>query len=152
MEDKGNLKGTIRTLDGVEGETELEPGLLSKDGWVIIDDSKTPLFDKSEWHWVIPRSKGDYQNWYFFGYGHDYKKALYDFTHVAGKIPIPPRFAFGVWWSRYWAYTDQEFKQLVNEFEIHDVPLDVLVIDMDWHLTFGLGWDKKVFDQKPGTC
>ncbi len=147
MEDKGNLKGTIRTLDGVEGETELEPGLLSKDGWVIIDDSKTPLFDRSEWHWVIPRAGGDYQDWYFFGYGHDYKKALYDFTLVSGKIPLPPRFAFGAWWSRYWAYTGQEFKQLVNEFEIHDVPLDVLVIDMDWHLTFGLRWDKKVLDQ-----
>ncbi len=147
MEDKGNLKGTIRTLDGVEGETELEPGLLSKDGWVLIDDSRTPLFDNSEWHWVTPRPKGDYQDWYFFCYGHDYKKALHDFTLVAGKIPLPPRFAFGVWWSRYWAYTDQEFKQLVNEFEIHDVPLDVLVIDMDWHLTFGLRWDKKVLDQ-----
>lgn len=147
MEDKGNLRGTIRTLDGVEGETELESGLLSKDGWVIIDDSKTPLFDKSEWHWVVPRPRGDYQDWYFLGYGHDYKKALHDFTLVAGKIPIPPRFAFGVWWSRYWAYTDQEFKQLVNEFEIHDVPLDVLVIDMDWHLTFGLRWGKKVLDQ-----
>lgn len=147
MEDKGNLKGTIRTLDGVEGETELEPGLLSREGWVLIDDSKTPLFDNSEWHWVVPRPRGDYQDWYFFGYGHDYKKALYDFTLVAGKIPLPPRFAFGVWWSKYWAYTDQEFKQLINEFEIHDVPLDVLVIDMDWHLTFGLRWDKKILDQ-----
>lgn len=147
MEDKGNLKGTIRTLDGVEGETDLEPGLLSREGWVLIDDSKTPLFDNSEWHWVVPRPRGDYQDWYFFGYGHDYKKALYEFTLVAGKIPLPPRFDFGVWWSKYWAYTDQEFKQLINEFEIHDVPLDVLVIDMDWHLTFGLRWDKKILDQ-----
>ncbi|MCK4306221.1 MAG: DUF5110 domain-containing protein, partial [Candidatus Eisenbacteria sp.] len=63
------------------------------------------------------------------------------------KIPMPPRFAFGVWWSRYWAYTDKEFKQLVGEFEIHDVPLDVLVIDMDWHLTFGLRWWDKTRDQ-----
>ncbi len=147
MEDKGNLKGTIRTLDGVEGETELEPGLISRDGWVLVDDTARPLFDSSEWHWVVPRQKGEYQDWYFFGYGHDYKKALHDFTLVAGKIPLPPRFAFGAWWSRYWAYSDQEFKQLVKEFEIHDVPLDVLVIDMDWHLTFGLRWDKKILDQ-----
>lgn len=147
MENKGNLKGTIRTLDGVEGETELEPGLISRDGWVLVDDSARPLFDSSEWHWVVPRPKRDYQDWYFFGYGHDYKKALHDFTLVAGKIPLPPRFAFGAWWSRYWAYSDQELKQLVNEFDIHDVPLDVLVIDMDWHLTFGLRWDKKVLDQ-----
>ena len=36
----------------------------------------------------------------------DYKGALYDFTLVAGKIPIPPRYTFGVFYSRYWAYSD----------------------------------------------
>ena len=25
---------------------------------------------------------------------------------VAGPIPIPPRYAFGVFYSRYWAYAD----------------------------------------------
>ena len=25
---------------------------------------------------------------------------------VSGKIPIPPRFAFGIYYSRYWAYSD----------------------------------------------
>jgi len=147
MEDKGNLGGTLRTLDGVRGATALPPGLLSRDGWVVVDDTDRPLFDTSDWPWVMPRPQGERQDWYFFGYGHEYKKALQDFTRVAGKIPMPPRFAFGAWWSRYWAYTDQEFKQLVHEFEIHDVPLDVLVIDMDWHLTFGTNWREKPRDQ-----
>src|SRR3954468_24623345 len=39
MPDTGNLRGTIRTLDGVKGSTQLEPGLLSRDGWVVVDDS-----------------------------------------------------------------------------------------------------------------
>lgn len=147
MEDKGNLGGTIRTLDGVKGATALEPGLLSRDGWVVVDDTERPLFDGSDWPWVLPRPLVERQDWYFFGYGHDYRKALQDFTRVAGKIPIPPRFAFGFWWSRYWAYTDEEFKQLVREFEIHDVPLDVLVIDMDWHPTFGVKWWENRKDQ-----
>jgi hypothetical protein len=145
--DDGNLFGTIRTLDEVKGATSLEPGILSRNGWAVIDDSERPLFDNSDWQWAIPRPAGKRQDWYFFGYGYDYKKALQDFTRVAGKIPLPPRFAFGVWWSRYWAYTDQELKQLVREFEIHDVPLDVLVIDMDWHETFGLRWHQKRLDQ-----
>ena len=85
---------------------------------------------------MTPRPAGDRQDWYFFGYGHDYRGALYDFTRVAGKIPLPPRFAFGAWWSRYWSYTDQEFNGLIREFHTHEVPLDVLVIDMDWHPTF----------------
>ncbi|HEX9970965.1 MAG TPA: TIM-barrel domain-containing protein, partial [bacterium] len=145
--DDGNLSGTIRTLDEVKGATSLEPGILSHNGWAVIDDSQRQLFDNCEWQWCIPRADGNRQDWYFFGYGHDYKKALQDFTRVAGKIPLPPRFAFGAWWSRYWAYTDQELKQLVHGFEIHGVPLDVLVIDMDWHETFGLRWHQKRLDQ-----
>ncbi|HTS10849.1 MAG TPA: TIM-barrel domain-containing protein [Candidatus Limnocylindrales bacterium] len=156
MEDKGNLLGTARTLDGVKGSnTKLEPGLVSRDGWVVVDDSTRPLFDsddfsftegeKSPWPWVMERPAGDRQDLYFFGYGHDYRQALYDFTRVSGKIPLPPQFAFGVWWSRYWSYTDQELEQLVRQFQAYAVPLDVLVIDMDWHPTFGMHWwDKRV--------
>ena len=59
---------------------------------------------------------GSYSDWYFFGYGHDYRRALGDFVRVAGRIPLPPRFAFGAWWSRYWAYTDQELDELVRGF------------------------------------
>ena len=28
-------------------------------------------------------------------YGHDYKAALKSFTKFAGKVPLPPRYAFG---------------------------------------------------------
>ena len=147
MEDIGNLLGTTRTLDGVRGsDVKLEPGLISRDGWTVVDDSTRALFDsanfafsegeQSAWPWVMSRRPGDRQDWYFFGYGHDYKRALYEFTLVAGKIPLPPRFALGAWWSRYWSYTDQEFNELISGFQQHDVPLDVLVIDMDWHPTF----------------
>jgi alpha-glucosidase (family GH31 glycosyl hydrolase) len=145
--DTGNLCGTARTLDRVDGaDVELEAGLLSRDGWVVVDDSNRPLLDNSEWPWAVPRVIADHQDLYFFGYGHDYKRALGDFTRVAGKIPLPPRFAFGNWWSRYWPYTDQELVHLVDEFKSHDVPLDVLVIDMDWHLTFNNAWAQDEID------
>ncbi len=151
LEDKGNLQGTLRTLDGVKGSAKLEPGLLSRDGWVVVDDSDRPLFDQSDWPWVLSRPAGNRQDLYFFGYGHDYKRAMGDFVRVAGRIPIPPRFVFGTWWSRYWSYTDQEFEQLVREFEEHDVPLDVLVIDMDWHKNFGVKWWENKKDQSGHT-
>ena len=160
MEDTGNLMGTTRTLDGALGgktREPIDPGLISRDGWVLVDDSSRPLFDSADfrftqgenspWPWVIQRPAGERQDWYFFGYGHHYKEALTDFTRVAGKIPLPPRFAFGTWWSRYWAYSDQEFEDLVRGFRENDVPLDVLVIDMDWHLTFHQNWFTKEMDQ-----
>jgi len=149
MPDTGNLQGTTRTLDGALGgktKEPMDPGLISRDGWVVVDDSTRPLFDgndfrfdqgdRSRWPWVIERPAGDRQDWYFFGYGHDYTAALHDFTLIAGKIPLPPRFAFGAWWSRYWAYSDQELMDLARGFRNNDVPLDVFVIDMDWHPTF----------------
>ena len=138
--DTGNLGGTTRTLDGANGAVPLESGLLSRDGWVMIDDTSRPLFDSSDWPWALPRPAAPHQDWYFFAYGHDYRGELRDFTRVAGRIPLPPRFVFGAWWSRYWAYTDEELQQLIEQFHTHEVPLDVLVVDMDWHPTFGVRW------------
>ncbi|HUY82239.1 MAG TPA: TIM-barrel domain-containing protein [Acidobacteriaceae bacterium] len=148
MPNPGNLQGTTRTLDGALGSKTKEPigqGLISRNGWVVVNDSKRPLFDsdnftfskgeQSTWPWVMLRPPGARQDLYFFGYGHNYRRALHDFVRVAGRIPLPPRFAFGVWWSRYWSYSDQELDQLVREFRQNGVPLDVLVIDMGWHLS-----------------
>ena len=171
MDDPENLLGTTRTLDGARGDKTKEPigqGLISRSGWALVDDSTRPLFDsadfrflegeKSPWPWVMERpadeAPGSYTDWYFFGYGRDYRKALGDYVRVAGRIPLPPRFAFGAWWSRYWAYSDQELDELVKGFRENDTPLDVLVIDMDWHINeqqlkamgetdqsgHGLGW------------
>ncbi len=169
--DHRNLKGTTRTLDGCSGEFSyngmkkiaLEDGILSRSGWCLIDDSQRPLFDNSDWPWVQGRTDGDKQDFYFFGYGSNYKAALYDFTLIAGKISLPPKFAFGVWYSRFWSYTEQDYKDIANTYEQNNVPLDVLVVDMDWHLTpesspeifnrynpkpngwTGFTWEKKFF-------
>ncbi|MCI2081758.1 MAG: glycoside hydrolase family 31 protein [Bacteroidales bacterium] len=150
MKQKDNLKGTYRTLDGYDGnmrdgkEMPIEDGLVARDGWTLIDDSNSLLFDGAgDWSWVTTREdvRGDSddkgaQDWYFMAYGDDYKQALGDFSKFAGKVPLPPRFAFGYWWSRYWSYSDTEVRDVINNFKRFDVPLDVMVIDMDWHPTY----------------
>ncbi len=152
---KGNLKGTYRTLDGYDGaeyqysnpkrEMPIEDGLLATDGWTLIDDSHRLLFDgAADWDWVTERKSAEgAQDWYFMAYGHDYKGALLSYTKFAGKVPLPPRYTFGYWWSRYWSYSDQDFRDLIGNFQRLDLPLDVLVIDMDWHpisAEAGGGW------------
>jgi alpha-glucosidase len=146
MRGVGNLKGTTRTLDGASGARPLEDGVLSRDGWTLIDDSARPLFDHSDWPWATPRPDGG-QDWYFLLCGHDYVRALQDYAAVTGHVPLPPKYVFGAWWSRYWPYSAAEFKTLVGEFREHDVPLDVLVVDMDWHLKgwTGYTWDPNYF-------
>lgn len=159
-----NLGGTYRTLDGYDGnryyawgrqadgsqELPLEEGLLARDGWTLIDDSKGLLFDGDvndmslpEMPWVKERKSAEgAQDWYFMAYGHDYKRALGDYTQFAGRIPLPPRFAFGYWWSRYWRYSAEDLRFLVKSMKEWNNPLDVLVIDMDWHYSDGVkgGW------------
>ena len=145
-EPKGNLKGTTRTLDGCLGyeklshnEQKLEDGILSRDGWALVDESARHLLEKdgSDWgEWVTTRPEGDRLDWYLFAYGHDYVGALGDFTRVAGRIPLPPKYVFGYWWSRYWIYTDEEILQLADDMRSRDIPADVFIIDMDWHETW----------------
>ena len=145
LDDSGNLLGTARTLDGCSGPDHInysdpmESGILSRDGWAVVDESSRHLFvkDDSDWgEWVSLRPEEGIQDLYLFAYGHDYKAALADFTKVAGKVPLPPKYVFGYWWSRYWAYTDDEFIGLAREFRSRRLPIDVMVIDMDWHQTW----------------
>lgn len=145
LSSEGNLMGTARTLDGCMGADKInnndpmEPGVLSRDGWAIVDESGRHLLveDGSDWgQWVAERPDTDAQDLYIFAYGHDYKAALADFTKVAGKIPLPPKFVFGYWWSRFWAYSADEFLALGKEFRDREIPMDVMIIDMDWHETW----------------
>lgn len=146
LPDNQNLLGTTRTVDGFEGAIhyrdggalQLEDGLVSRSGWVLIDDSASLLFEGDPERNVLGERQRDTTDWYLFAHGQNYKAALGDFTKVAGKIPMPPRFAFGYWWSRYWAYSDSELRDLVRDMQSYNIPLDVLVIDMDWHETYGL--------------
>ena len=141
MSPTGNLKGTTRTLDGCMGfgqlshrEKELENGLLSRDGWALVDESARHLFGADGW--VEARPEGDRLDWYLFAYGHDYTAALGDFVKVAGRIPLPPKWTLGYWWSRYWIFTDDEMLTLGREMKEHGVPMDVMIVDMDWHYTY----------------
>ena len=165
-DDALNLKGTCRTLDGQQGENKraaLENGLISRAGWSVIDESPktkrgdgstTFAFDKQvngiSW-WAEPVDK-DAIDWYFLGYGHEYKKAINDFTKIGGKIPMPPLYMFGYWYSRYKRYTQQDFVDIANDVKANHIPMDVMIIDMDWHLPGWTGWtwDKSVIPDPEG--
>lgn len=174
--DGGNLGGTVRTLDNWKGNTTprmtgfdpevgfvhewdeqpLGPGLLSRDGWVVVDDSDTVVLDDTAnggRPWPVPRSPGDRCDLYLFAYGSDHKSALDAGAQLLGPQPLPPRFAFGYWYSRYYPYTDRELIRLARLLDHHDIPVDVLVIDMDWHQPgwTGYSWDRDLFPDPTDT-
>jgi hypothetical protein len=138
----GNLGGTARTLDMVDGPLPLEPGVLSRNGYAVIDDSRTLVLEEDGW--VSPRP-GDAQDLYFFGYGRDYPQALQALYALSGPQPLLPRWALGNWWSRYHRYSAAEYLALLDRFADENIPFSVAVLDMDWHLVdidpkYGSGW------------
>ena len=126
----GNLKGTRRTLDQTFGPVELEDGVLSRSGAAVLDDSNSLLIAQ-DGH-ILPR-KAPGTDRYYFIYGRNYTEAIRDYFHLTGFPPLIPRFALGNWWSRYKAYTAQEYLDLMQRFEDEKIPLTVATIDMDWH-------------------
>ncbi len=125
-----NLGGTLVTLDGVDGPRPTDDGLLSREGWFVIDDSDAPPMCDG---WLMHGAARRETDIYLFGYGSDYKKALKTLFYVSGKAALPRKCVFGSWYSRWWAYTDEEILGIVDEYDQNDFPLDIMVIDMDWH-------------------
>ena len=161
LADSLNLKGTCRTLDRCNGDSNrrfLEDGLVSRSGWAVINDSPsaprsylsggrrqsdtlTPdgshslAFDSDAdgVEWVAPRADDKALDLYFMGYGHNYKKALQDFTLISGKIPLPPDYVFGYWYSRYSPYTSDDYRDIMKSLADNGIKTDVMILDMDWH-------------------
>ncbi|MCA9949305.1 MAG: SCP2 sterol-binding domain-containing protein [Anaerolineales bacterium] len=157
QDNSSNLLGTARTLDNIDGALGLETGLISRSGWAVYDDTPHLVFNADGW--LEPRNAPTgYIDLYFFGFGQDYKACLHDFARVAGPAPLLPRWALGNWWSRYWAYSDVELLDLMDDFAAHEVPLSVCIVDMDWHITrtgnacsgwTGYTWNRELFPDPP---
>lgn len=231
----GNLLGTIRGLDeqsetslnctlnaGIDDNGEFnhcEWGLISRDGWAVVDDTPNYCLDANDWWsttgsrkcgatfagtdatdptnsnafplgttvasqadccaacmsdpscgagyvwdtnagqspncWPLagmngktpssqgrtlglatnPTSNTDAVDLYGFFHGHDYYGAIADFVAVSGKTAMVPKYAAGVWWSRWYDLSNYDTTKIVDDYESRQIPLDVFVIDMDWHVS-----------------
>ena len=138
----GNLGGPVPTLDGWSGPKQVTDGLLSRDGWYLLDDTgRAILTDRG----ITQRPGGWPQgsgrqafvtpdsDWYLFAYGDDYRAALQSLSVISGKSAMPRRHVFGSWYCRWFNYTSDQFRQIVQEYKDHDFPMDILVMDMGWH-------------------
>jgi alpha-glucosidase (family GH31 glycosyl hydrolase) len=152
------LGGTARTLDDVNGRTEIGSGIVSRLGFASLNDSSSMLFDENQW--PATRRPGNRVDGYLFAYGHDYRTAVKAFYQLSGPQPLLPQWALGNWWSRYHAYDEKEYLQLMDTFKSQGIPLSVAVLDMDWHLVddpriakagvtgwTGYTWNKDLFPE-----
>ena len=98
----------------------------------------SPALHMTPWcYWPEGGGKtAPYTDWYFFGHAGNHRGALKDFVTVGGKAPLMPRWALGPFFSRWFAYADFEERGVVNSHTRNGIPLDVQVLDTDWHM----GW------------
>ena len=74
--------------------------------------------------------------------GGDAKKLRRLYVELTGRNELVRLSTLGGWNSKYYAYTEEEAKQLILDYEAHNVPLDVMVIDTDWRsCEHGWGYD-----------
>lgn len=132
------LGGYRRGLDGVNGDNgnpSLTEGLLHQDGWYLLDDSPSALYDTATKTVTQRPSHGGspYQDGYVFTFGHDYKAGLRDLATLTGPPELLPRWAYGVWYSEYIDRTAADYRDtILPRFRSEGVPLDVLVTDTDF--------------------
>lgn len=153
-----NLLGTYRTLDGFEGDeckceasanhkgdkVKLCDGVCARNGFAVLDDSKSLVLDSNG---GLLQRKADSTDEYIFVYGKDYRGALKAYYDISGHVPMLPRVVLGNWWSRYYAYTEKTYMQLLSRFSEEKVPLSVATIDMDWHYSYDVDEQKHITEQ-----
>jgi len=88
--------------------------------------------------------------------GEQWEDVLANYTSLTGRQPLPPRWAFGNFASRFGYHTEAETRAVVDKFIADKIPVDAVVLDLYWFGkavkgTMGnLAWDKESFPNPKG--
>jgi oligosaccharide 4-alpha-D-glucosyltransferase len=83
--------------------------------------------------------------------GDDWAGVMDAYTRLTGRQPLPPRWAFGNFASRFGYHSEAETRAVVDKFIADGIPLDAVVLDLYWFGktvkgTMGnLAWDRDTF-------
>jgi hypothetical protein len=58
-----------------------------------------------------------------------------EFLQLSGPVPLLPDYAFGIWFTRWHQYTEDEAKGEIEQWEKDELPLDIWGLDMNWRNT-----------------
>lgn len=127
------LGGWTRGLDLLTGPVALNPGVVSRDGWHAVDDTRTAaLVDTAPGYATRDGSAEQRRDWYVFAYGTDLQRALRDLRTMTGAAPLVDRASFGVWFSKYEAFSAGDFDTIADAFATRGIPLGMVSLDTDY--------------------
>lgn len=130
-ESSSNFGGSVATLDGFDGPIPLQDGLLTDDGYYYVVDTGKEVIGEDGW--FKNRDKSHIQDQYCFVYGDDFHAPFRDLGVISGHVPMTRKHIHGIWYSRWYPYTQKDFEELIQGYKDNDFPIDILSIDMDWH-------------------
>src|SRR5471032_550080 len=64
--------------------------------------------------------------------GDTWQDVVGNYTTLTGKQPMPPRWAFGNFASRFGYHSEEEARKTVAKFIADDIPLDAIIFDLYW--------------------
>lgn len=82
---------------------------------------------------------------YYVFSGPSMKDVLRQYTSLTGRMPIPPKWALGYHQSRYSYETEEEVRELANNFLAKKIPIDAIYLDihyMDGYRVFTFDHDR----------
>ena len=103
------------------------------------------LFDNASIGWLDLDSEGENEveyetvsgtiNYYIIA-NDDWYGLTEAYTELTGRQPLPPRWAFGNFASRFGYHSQQEVENTIAKFKEEEIPVDAAIIDIYW---FGKG-------------
>ena len=64
--------------------------------------------------------------------GENWEELLQEYTAISGRQPLPPRWVFGNFSSRFGYHSEKETRSTVNRFLEDSIPLDAVILDLYW--------------------
>ena len=110
------------------------PAVMSSDKYMVV-------FDNSASGWLdIGHTEEDVLKFeavggrtaYIVVAGETYPALIENYTDVTGKQPLPPRWSFGNYASRFGYHTEKETRDVVRRFKRQKIPLDAVILDIYW--------------------
>ena len=114
---------------------------------LFYDNSNRTTFDlgHSGQEYAGYAADGGVLDYYFFA-GPGMKKILGRYTELTGRMPLPPLWALGNQQCRYSYYPDTMVEEIGRQYRAHDLPLDVLYLDIHYMNGYRVfTWDPQRF-------
>ena len=126
------------------------PGFFTRSGLTLFRDDTWPW--DAEQEWILPKPDPQPVVLYVIHHDCDWKLLCSELVKLLGPIPrIADRF-FGVWFSNYAPLGQKDLADIAADFDRHDLPLDIVSVDMDWHGKdwYGYQWNREFFPDPDG--